>query len=103
MAKVEGSNPSESTKYKGFMAVAGQNLKDQIRKLVELQVMDEEIFRFKRELREKPIEVENLKKEFESKNLKQKYCSQDCARKSNIKLATIKQQELIKVDSEYWS
>ena len=72
MAKVEGSNPSESTKYKGFMAVAGQNLKDQIRKLVELQVMDEEIFRFKRELREKPVEVENLKKEFESKKIKLK-------------------------------
>ena len=52
--------------------MAGQNLKDQIRKLVELQVMDEEIFRFKRELREKPVEVENLKKEFESKKIKLK-------------------------------
>ena len=59
----------------------------------------------------KPIKIRILykkncfycEKEFESKNLKQKYCSQDCARKSNIKLATIKQQELIKVDSEYWS
>lgn len=51
------------------MTVAGQNLKDQIRKLVELQVMDEEIFRFIRELREKPAELEALKTEFESKKV----------------------------------
>src|SRR5271167_3583121 len=54
------------------MTVASQNLKDQIRKLVELQVMDEEIFRFKRELREKPAEFEALKIEFESKKVKLK-------------------------------
>jgi len=52
--------------------VANQNLKDQIRKLVELQIMDEEIFRFKRELREKPAELEALKIEFESKKVKLK-------------------------------
>lgn len=52
--------------------MAGQNLKDQIRKLVELQIMDEEIFRFKRELREKPAELEGLKAEFESKKIKLK-------------------------------
>ena len=51
------------------MTVAGQNLKDQIRKLVELQIMDEEIFRFKRELRDKPAELEALKNEFESKKV----------------------------------
>jgi predicted nucleic acid-binding Zn-ribbon protein len=54
------------------MTVTGQNLKDQIRKLVELQVMDEEIFRFKRELREKPTELEALKIEFESKKVRLK-------------------------------
>jgi len=54
------------------MTVAGQNLKDQIRKLVDLQVIDEEIFRFKRELREKPAELEAIKIEFESKKVKQK-------------------------------
>jgi len=54
------------------MTVAGQNLKDQIRKLVELQVIDEEIFRFKRELREKPAELEAIKIEFESKKVKLK-------------------------------
>src|SRR5271167_1429616 len=54
------------------MTVANQNLKDQIRKLVELQIMDEEIFRFKRDLREKPAELEALKNEFESKKAKLK-------------------------------
>jgi uncharacterized protein len=54
------------------LAVAGENLKDQIRKLVELQVMDEEIFRFKRDLREKPAQIEALKVEFESKKVKLK-------------------------------
>lgn len=54
------------------MTVAGQNLKDQIRKLVDLQVMDEEIFRFHRELREKPAQLEALKIEFESKKVKLK-------------------------------
>src|SRR5690348_14329108 len=68
MAKVEGSSPSESTiNVKEPMPVAGQNLKDQLKKLIELQVMDEEIFRFRRELREKPAELEALKAEFESK------------------------------------
>jgi len=51
------------------MTVAGQNLKDQIRKLVSLQIMDEEIFRFKRDLREKPAELETLKEEFDSKKV----------------------------------
>src|SRR6202167_888041 len=54
------------------MTVTGQNLKDQIRKLVELQIIDEEIFRFKRELREKPAELEALKTEFEFKKVKLK-------------------------------
>ena len=52
--------------------MAGQNLKDQIRKLVELQIMDEEIFRFKRELREKPAELEAFRLGFESKKVKLK-------------------------------
>ena len=34
--------------------------------------MDEEIFRFKRELREKPADVEALKNEFESKKARLK-------------------------------
>ena len=54
------------------MTVESQNLKDQIRKLVELQIMDEEIFSLNRELREKPAELESFKVEFESKKRKLK-------------------------------
>jgi len=70
------------------LTVAGQNLKDQIKKLVELQVMDEEIFRFKRELREKPAELEALKVEFESKKTKLK------ALEDKLKSVQVTQKEL---------
>ncbi|MBF0490595.1 MAG: hypothetical protein HQL15_08265 [Candidatus Omnitrophica bacterium] len=42
-------------------------IKDQIKKLVDIQTMDLEIYRLKSELKEKPIEVEGLKAEFEAK------------------------------------
>ncbi len=70
------------------MTVTGQNLKDQIRKLVDLQVMDEEIFRFKREMREKPAELEALKAEFESKKLTLK------ALEDKLKSIQVSQKEL---------
>jgi len=70
------------------MTVAGQNLKDQIRKLVELQIMDEEIFRFKRELREKPAELEALRVEFESKKVKLKELE------DQLKVILVSQKEL---------
>ena len=68
--------------------MADTNVKDQIRKLVELQVMDEEIFRFKRELREKPAELEALKNEFESKKVKLK------ALEDKLKSVQVAQKEL---------
>ena len=70
------------------MTVTGQNLKDQIRKLVDLQVMDEEIFRFKRELREKPADLEALKLEFESKKAKFKVLE------DKLKVIQVAQKEL---------
>jgi len=70
------------------MTVAGQNLKDQIRKLVELQIMDEEIFRFKRDLREKPAELEALKNEFESKKVTLK------SLEDKLKVVQVAQKEL---------
>jgi len=70
------------------MTVTSQNLKDQIRKLVELQVKDEEIFRFKRELREKPAQVEALKNEFESKKVNLK------SLEDKLKTIQVKQKEL---------
>jgi predicted nucleic acid-binding Zn-ribbon protein len=43
------------------------SVKDQIRRLVELQKLDVEIFEKKREMRTKPAEVEELKQHFEAK------------------------------------
>jgi predicted nucleic acid-binding Zn-ribbon protein len=80
------------------MTVADQNLKDQIRKLVDLQVMDEEIFRFKRELREKPAEVENLKEQFEAKKINLKSLEE------KLKGILVKQKEFeldLKVKEEH--
>ena len=43
------------------------SIKDQLRKLIELQTMDAEIYRIKHELRDRPAEIERLKAEFETK------------------------------------
>lgn len=48
------------------------SIKDQLRKLVDLQSVDAEAFDLKRILREKPAEVEVLKQEFEAKKAKLK-------------------------------
>lgn len=42
-------------------------------------------------------------KEFVTKNINQKYCSLICSSKNNIKLATIRQKEIIKENPNYWS
>ncbi len=42
-------------------------MKDQIKKLVELQALDVDIYRFKKEVEEKPLALEELRKHFESK------------------------------------
>ncbi len=48
------------------------SIRDQLKKLVELQVLDTEIYQFKKELREKPLYIDELKKKYEDKkaNLK---------------------------------
>ncbi|HOW35871.1 MAG TPA: C4-type zinc ribbon domain-containing protein [Candidatus Omnitrophota bacterium] len=43
------------------------SIKDQIKKLVDLQTIDAEIYLYKRDLREKPLYVEELKKRYEDK------------------------------------
>ena len=45
----------------------GESIKSQIKKLVDLQKIDVEIFSLNRELTEKPAFVEELKKDFELK------------------------------------
>ena len=44
-------------------------LKDQLRRLIELQHIDVDAYRFKNELRDKPIEIETLRLEFEAKKI----------------------------------
>ncbi len=44
-------------------------LKDQLRRLIELQNIDVDIFRFKNELHDRPLEIEKLKGEFEAKKV----------------------------------
>ncbi|MBI4309089.1 MAG: hypothetical protein HY591_02025 [Candidatus Omnitrophica bacterium] len=46
---------------------ATTTIKDQLRRLVELQTIDVEVYRFKNELQELPAEIERLKGEFENK------------------------------------
>ena len=70
------------------MTVAGQNLKDQIKKLVELQVIDEEIFRYRRELHDKPAELEAAKAEFEAKKARLK------SAEDKLKVIQLSQKEL---------
>jgi uncharacterized protein len=47
--------------------VAGQNVKDLIKKLVALQKFDTELYEYKRGLKDKPAELEGLKEKFEAK------------------------------------
>ena len=48
------------------------SIKDQIKKLVELQKIDGEIFNFKKDLQEKPLVVKELQEQFESGKTKLK-------------------------------
>ncbi len=51
---------------------ATATIKDQLRRLVDLQCVDAEVYRIKGELRERPAEIEALKVEFEAKKSKLK-------------------------------
>lgn len=52
--------------------MSSNNILEQVRKLVELQKIDAEIYGFKRELEEKPPYLAKIKEEFESKKTKLK-------------------------------
>ena len=43
------------------------SIRDQVKKLVDLQAIDSEIYRFKTDLEEKPVYIEQLKKKYEEK------------------------------------
>lgn len=67
MAKVVGSSPTESTIYGSERAYVTENvmIRDQIKKLIELQKVDSEIHDLKVDLKEKPELIAQLKGEFE--------------------------------------
>lgn len=67
MGEVEGSSPSESTILLLEIMTATTTLKDQLRKLIDIQAVDVDVYRLKSELKDRPAEVELLKAEFESK------------------------------------
>ncbi len=48
------------------------SIKDQIKKLIELQILDLDAYHLKMHLRDKPAEIESLKADFESKKAKLK-------------------------------
>ena len=64
MAKAVGSSPTESIDLYTMTTIL---IKDQIRKLVDLQVMDIEVYRLKSELRDRPAQIETLRVNFEAK------------------------------------
>ncbi len=64
------------------------SIKDQIKKLIELQAMDFEAYRLKMELKDKPSEIEALKQEFESKKSTFK------SLEDQLKQVLLKQKEL---------
>lgn len=90
-------------------------LKDQLRRLIELQNIDAEAFNLKRDLREKPAEIEVLKAEFEAKkatlkkledNLKviqvaQKSLDNDIRSKDEAIVKADQSLSLLKTNKEY--
>ena len=62
-----GKYAPEGGYFKKGNMTATTSLKDQLRKLVELQAMDVDIYALKGTLRERPAEIEQSKVEFEAK------------------------------------
>src|SRR3989338_5567713 len=79
MAEVEGSNPSvpivkpgllqhlDCDRLKRIVDVPEISMKGQLKRIVELQKIDGEIYRLKMDLKEKPAVLEELKSEFETR------------------------------------
>ena len=63
------------------------SMKDQIKKLVEIQAMDVDVYRLKADLHDKPAEIESLTKEFEAKKAKLKNLEEQ------VKAILVKQKE----------
>ena len=82
MAEVEGSSPSVPTniiiliflfnKKRGSVEVPQISIKDQLKKMVDLQKIDGEIYNLKTQLIEKPVLIEDLKNKFEQNKVQLK-------------------------------
>lgn len=83
--------------------MVAQNVKEVIRKLVAMQKIDEELFAFRREIRQKPEELAQLKIHFDNKKaLLQKFETRarelELARKARELDLKSKEQDIIKAD-----
>ena len=81
------------------------SIKDQIKKLVEIQAMDVEVYRLKNELRNKPIEIENLRIEFEAKKARLKNIEEQVKvillkQKDHEGELKVKEEAIIKADGQ---
>lgn len=81
------------------------SIKDQIKKLVELQTIDAEIYLYKRDLREKPLYVEELKKRYEDKKaglkvLEEKAKTIQVNRKSQELELQTKEGDIVKANAQ---
>lgn len=81
------------------------SVKDQIKRLVELQAMDIEVYRFKVQLREKPAEIKALDAEFEAKKSGLKQREEELkaiqlAQKNNEGELKVKEEAIVKADGQ---
>lgn len=81
------------------------SIKDQLRRLKELQEIDSEIYQYKIELKEKPIYIEELKRQFEEKKahlkqLEEHLKSVQVNRKSKEGELQAKESEISKANSQ---
>ncbi|MBF0387141.1 MAG: hypothetical protein HQL20_04720 [Candidatus Omnitrophica bacterium] len=83
--------------------MVAQNVKEVIRKLVAMQKIDEELFAFRREIRQKPEELAQIKARFDNKKdllhkLEAHAKELDLARKAKELDLKSKEQDMIKAD-----
>ncbi len=64
------------------------SLKDQLRKLIEIQILDEQIFLQKTVLKERPLEIEELRQQFEAKKITLK------SLEDKLKVIQVRQKDL---------
>ena len=84
--------------------MAAQNVKEIIHKLVSMQKIDEELFAFRREIRQKPEELAELKKDFDGKKLslnklETRARELEVVRKSKELDLKVKEQDILKAET----